>query len=87
MAGWSFTFRLNQDASHAFIKARQAVVERGGQMSGSEDQGIFMGNSPLGVIEGTYRAEGRNVTVKITKKPFAIPKSKIQREVSRFFGV
>ena len=64
-------------------RARKEIQAAGGSFSGDESQGGFQAKTPLGSIQGTYRVLDQQIALAITKKPFLISCSRIQKQLEQ----
>jgi hypothetical protein len=82
----AFRIRIQGGVPAALERARKALAEAGGGLSGDLEKGTFAGPSPVGRVEGEYVVKGATVQITITKKPFVLPASTVEKEVRAFFG-
>jgi hypothetical protein len=80
-----FDVTVSGDLQAAVDRARAKVTGAGGTFTGDTKSGSFSGPSGVGTIEGKYSVSGQVVTVKVTKKPFIVPCSKIESTVRDYF--
>jgi hypothetical protein len=78
-----YTFSINKPSnmSQAVQSVRSGIEESGGIFSGNEQQGNFRAKG----IVGSYNVAA-SVNVSITDKPFVIPNSLIEKEVTSYFS-
>ncbi len=77
-----FTVKLTCPAPEALDKARCAISESGGILTGDTSNGSFSGSG----VMGSYHISGDEATITITKKPFIAPMSLIESKVREFFS-
>jgi len=80
-AGFNFSIERPRNISQAVNAVRTGIEDKGGTFTGNEQNGRFEASG----IAGQYSV-GDRVTVTITKKPFVIPNSMIEREVRSYFS-
>ena len=86
MSNHKFVASFSGDAESLFGKLTAALKEHGGSVKGDKDGGAIEVSSPLGAVEGTYRVEGRNIRIELTRKPFLVPASKIEELLRQEIG-
>ena len=69
------------DAEIAYGRARLAILDNGGEMTGDSYSGTFAGNG----IEGKYERVDGGFGVTITNKPLGVPCPFIRAKVRGFF--
>ncbi len=73
MSECNFSIPITGDSSETFNRARTAVEKQGGNFSGNEQSGQFDVTVMNNTIAGSYTANGMNLDIIISKKPFFIP--------------
>jgi len=63
------------------------IIDGGGSFKGSNEKGWFSGKTILGQIHGEYSVVEQEIIIRITKKPFLVPMSKITSEILSYFQV
>lgn len=63
--------------------AETAIAGAGGSFSGTQADGKFAINSPLGKVSGNYVVEGQTFNITITDKPFLVSCSRIEDELRK----
>ncbi|GEO08337.1 hypothetical protein [Segetibacter aerophilus] len=77
-----FSIAFSGDAESLIKRAKQQIEQAGGSLLGDATQGSFQGQTPIGSIEGSYNVEGQKISLNITKKPFLLSCSRIEKELS-----
>jgi hypothetical protein len=81
-----FSLKVKGSVADALTRARRAVEEAGGTLTGDESGGQFSGKSPIGSIAGRYSVVDGEVKVTITQKPFLVPESSLMAKVREYFA-
>ena len=83
----SFTISIKDDLSSTLKEVEAAIIESGGRFEGNTRAGVFSGKSMLGSVKGEYTSlSDDEVEIRIIKKPFAAPKSKIESAIREYFS-
>lgn len=61
------------------------ILKAGGKFSGTNEKGQFSGKTILGQIQGEYHIVEQEIIIRIIKKPFLVPMSKITSEFQSYF--
>lgn len=77
-----FNIPFSGQADSLLQRAKQEIERAGGFFTGDSAQGSFQAKTPIGSIEGSYQIFGQEISVAITKKPFLLSCSRIQKELS-----
>jgi hypothetical protein len=77
-----FTFPITSTAESLVNRAQRAIEGAGGSFTGNSTEGNFKAQTPLGSIEGSYKVEGQQILLSVTKKPFLLSCSRIEKELS-----
>lgn len=83
MAKCNISIDFNGNPDELIRSAEQAISGAGGSFSGSNAEGNFAINSPLGKVSGTYTVLGQSFNISITDKPFLVSCSKIEEELRK----
>ena len=83
MAKCDISIDFNGDPDQLIRSAEHAISGAGGSFSGTNSDGKFAINSPLGKVSGTYTVQGQSFNISITDKPFLVSCSKIEDELRR----
>jgi len=84
---YSFKISIKKDLSASLKEAEDAIVENGGEFKGDTSNGIFLGKTMMGKVQGEYSSISDNeVEITITKKPFIASKGKIESAIREFFS-
>jgi hypothetical protein len=81
MAKHRFLATFEGPAHETLAKAKGAIEKAGGRFDGDEKEGKFTVPTPAGKVKGKYAVTGQSFTVKITDKPFLVPRSAIERRL------
>jgi hypothetical protein len=78
-----FTIYVSQDQDRValFERAKLRAKEKGLRLAGCVASGEFSGKG----VEGTYKTEGDELRITITKRPFYIPEKAIRAKLMPFF--
>jgi len=81
------TIRINSNKSISSLlsQVETEILNQGGKFKGTDEKGQFSGKTVLGQIQGEYHVAGQEIIIRITKKPFLVPMSKITFEVQSYF--
>ena len=74
-----------KESSILIGEIKTAIIDAGGSFNGSNEKGAFSGKTILGQIKGEYSVAEQNITIRIIKKPYLVPMSKITTEIQSFF--
>ncbi|MCW3110658.1 MAG: hypothetical protein JWQ09_5164 [Segetibacter sp.] len=77
-----FNISFSGDAESLITRAKQEIERSGGFFNGNAAQGDFQAKTPIGSIRGTYQIEGREISLAITKKPFLLSCTRIEKELT-----
>jgi len=84
---YSFKISIDEELSTTLKKVEDAIVENGGEFKGDTTSGEFSGKTILGKVKGEYNYNSDDqIEITITKKPFAVPKSKIESAIREYFA-
>lgn len=83
MAKCNMSIDFIGDPDQLIRSAEQAISGAGGSFSGTNSDGKFAINSPLGKVSGSYTVLGQSFNISITDKPFLVSCSKIEDELRR----
>lgn len=81
-----FSIPFSNDAESLIQRAKQQIEKAGGTFTGDSSQGNFEASTPIGAIVGSYQIEGQEIALSITKKPFLLSCSKIEKELTAVMG-
>ena len=82
----SFSITLSDEVSAILGKVEVAITSNGGSFQGNEENGIFLGKTPLGFIKGEYCCTAaKKIEVTIVEKPFFVPYSVIELKIREYF--
>lgn len=86
MASFRVPYPSDPERRRSLFQTALARLQGHGVCEGDHDAGQFRGQTPIGAIEGSYRAEpgGNELVVEITKKPMLVPLSLIENEARKF---
>jgi hypothetical protein len=62
------------------------LLQRHGQCEGTAERGTFAGSTPIGRFAGSYHAEGGELEIELTKKPWLVSEHRIETEVRKFLA-
>ncbi len=83
----TFTIMPVDEISVLVKRVESAITAAGGSFRGNEENGIFLGKTPLGFIKGEYCCtEAEKIEVTIVEKPFFVPYSLIELKIREYFG-
>ena len=83
----SFTVKVTDEGVELLDHTAAAIIKNGGTFEGNKDAGTFKGHSFLGPISGEYRRiSDDEIRFMITDKPFLVPYSIIEAEITKYFG-
>ncbi|WP_207493839.1 hypothetical protein [Aridibaculum aurantiacum] len=82
----SFNISLSSSPSVLIGRARQQIQRHGGTFNGDDTQGEIMIKSPMGTVAGSYHVIGNELQMRITKKPFLVSCSRIEKELRKVLG-
>ena len=77
-----FNIPFPGDAENLITRAKQAIEGAGGAFTGNVTEGSFRAKTPIGSIQGSYQVEGQQILLAITKKPFLLSCSRIEKELA-----
>ncbi len=83
MAKCSISIEFSGQPDELIRSAEQAISGAGGSFSGTNTDGSFDINSPLGKVSGSYTVVGQSFNISITDKPFLISCSRIEEELRK----
>ena len=66
------------DTGRIIAKARTAINNAGGDLTGDGANGSFLIEKTFGTISGTYSIEDQNLKIEIKKRPFLISCDRIE---------
>ena len=82
---FSVPFSTNPD--NLLKQIRQAVKGLRGTMEGDDTSGQLAVSSPIGYVAGSYKIEGQEITLTITRKPLLVTcnmiKSAVRKTIAR----
>lgn len=81
-----FDIPIPGDLPAALERARALIAREGGQFVGDTIAGRFVGNSPIGPIEGRYTIQGAAIRITITNKPMLAPCGAIESKIRQYFA-
>ena len=67
-----FSLTFQGTASEFLAKAQKAIVKVNGNFNGTESDGSFDINSPIGKVAGSYSIKGQELTITVTEKPLML---------------
>jgi hypothetical protein len=72
----------------AIYERAMADLTRFGTCEGDTEAGWFQGSTPIGGFAGSYRSPvgSEELEIELTKKPWLVSSSMIEREARRFFS-
>ena len=79
----NFSLPISSDPSSLIRRAKQEIERTGGVFNGDNNQGNFHAKSAIGSIQGSYEILEGQIVLSITKKPFLLSCSRIQKELSK----
>lgn len=77
-----FSIPFSGSADSLMQRAKQGIEGTGGFFAGDSAQGSFQAKTPMGSIKGSYQILGQEISLAITKKPFLLSCSTIQKELT-----
>jgi len=77
------TWRCGPDA---FRRAVEELRRAGGTIAGGDSEGTLSAATPLGLVKGTYRFDGEELTVTITDKPAMLPVDLVWSRMDQICG-
>ena len=77
----TFDFSVSDEIAPLLHRAKSAVTDAGGTLTGDTNSGDFSGKG----VEGRYKVDGHTIHVTITKKPMLVPDSTIESRLREFF--
>jgi hypothetical protein len=78
-----FDVPVSGDPATVFNQVKTAIENNGGRLTGDQNSGnISVGIPILGTVQGNYVFSGQIVTITVTEKPFLLPCSKIESEIT-----
>jgi hypothetical protein len=83
MAKCNISIDFHGDPDQLIRSAEHAISGAGGSFSGTNSDGKFAINSPLGKISGTYTVLGQSFNISITDKPFLVSCNRIEEELRK----
>ena len=81
---YNFNLPFQGEATSLVDKAKAAILQAGGTMTGDNSEGVFFINSPVGKIEGKYLVEDQKLNIEITKKPFFVSNGMIEEKLGEY---
>ncbi|MBA4373378.1 MAG: hypothetical protein C0402_11035 [Thermodesulfovibrio sp.] len=82
----SFTVTVTDEGVALLDHTAAAITKNGGKFEGDKNAGSFKGNSVLGPVGGQYcRISETEIRFTITEKPFLVPYSIIEAEITKYF--
>jgi hypothetical protein len=85
MAQCNFSIQFSATAGEVADKARNAIVNAGGNFQGNADSGNFDVSTPLGAIRGKYTIQQPVIHVSIDSKPFLVSCGIIEKQLRGYF--
>ena len=82
----TFTLPLTQDKDAALKNINTSITEAGGEFNGDTGSGAFSGNTPMGMIKGSYVINNDEIEVTITKKPMLLSKFAIKAAIKEYLA-
>ena len=76
-----FSLPFSGEAQGLLQRAKQSIENMGGVFNGDDSLGNFSTKTPIGSIEGSYQMLEGEIALSITKKPFLLSCSKIEKEL------
>lgn len=77
-----FSIPFSGDSESLIQRAKQEIEKSGGSFAGDTSQGNFETKTPIGSICGSYQINNQQISFSITKKPFLLSCSKIEKELT-----
>jgi archaellum component FlaF (FlaF/FlaG flagellin family) len=82
-----FDVTVTGDPATVFNQVKTTVESQGGVVNGDQNSGTISLSIPvLGTVQGNYVISGQTVTITVTQKPFLLPCSEIESEVTDILG-
>ena len=78
-----FKLKFSGSAEDLFAKLTKLVHDNGGTITGTPVAGSVSITTPLGGIDATYQVKGQTVTIHVTKRPFFLGCSDIQKFIKK----
>ena len=82
----SHTFQItkpsNRTIDNILSQVDELIKESGGNLIGNSSLGTFSVKS----VTGTYKVTSDTITISITKKPFLVPTTYIEKQITLFFS-
>lgn len=85
MAQCNFSIPFQISATEVAQKARNAIMEAGGNFQGDANAGNFEVSTPLGSIRGAYQIQNQVIHVAILSKPFLVGCGMIEKQLRSYF--
>jgi hypothetical protein len=85
MAQCNFSIPISLPPTDVADKARQAIMQAGGNFQGDSTAGNFDVSTPLGAIRGSYGIQNSTIHVVISSKPFLVSCGLIEKQLRGYF--
>jgi hypothetical protein len=86
MAKCDFTFSAFDGAASLLQKAKKAITDIGGELTGDNTSGSFKLPTPLGTVKGNYTMSDTAINLSITDKPMLISCNKIEEKLKQYIA-
>lgn len=86
MSKCNFSFNAVSGTDQLLEKARTAIVNTGGQLSGDGSSGSFTLPTPLGTVKGNYSMSADSINLTITDKPMFVSCNKIEEKLKEYLA-
>lgn len=78
-----FTTGFKGSAEDLYAKLAKLVHDHNGRITGGTTAGTVSVSTPLGDIDANYSVKGQKVTIEVTKRPFFLPCSDIEKFIKK----
>ena len=86
MSKCNFTFVFNESAHEFTEKAKHAINQANGSLSGNISSGIFSVPTPVGPVKGDYFISGKKIDIAITHKPVLLSCRLIENKLKAYLA-
>jgi len=86
MSKCNFSIEFNQAADNLIANAESAISKAGGEFNGTNGNGNFQLQTPLGKINGSYIIQDKVINIQIDSKPLIISCTRIQEELKKYLS-
>ena len=86
MANCNFTIEFTNPSEALIERARKEIIQTGGIFNGTTANGSFEIPTVLGRVKGSYNIQNQVIEMNITRKPFGVGCSRIERELREQLG-